>query len=184
MPVCTCRECLERLLGLDDLEVNEGTAFSAALSWAEAALERKQEEISAKNVRCELGGALYLIRFPSMTFETLQERVLPTCVLSAEEEKAVVEYKRRQRASAAPFASLGRRRRLHRFKVSIRGEGGDEGRRGSGCSIEFSSAKIQSHFQTRYKLSTLGYVHFIASKLKNVYRINCNTLFRIISILN
>lgn len=130
MPVCTCRECLERLLGLDDLEVNEGTAFAAALSWAEAALELKQEEISAKNVRCELGGALYLIRFPSMTFETLQERVLPTCVLSAEEEKAVVEYKRRQRASAAPFASLGRRRRLHRFKVSIRWEGGDEGRRG------------------------------------------------------
>lgn len=115
-----CRDCLARLLTLDDLEISEPLAFKAALSWAEASLEKKHLDIGAESVRQELGHIVHLIRFPAMTSNTLKERVLPTNVLTLEEVKAILDYKHHRRPSADPFISRGRQRRLNRFKTVSR----------------------------------------------------------------
>nr|KAG5711350.1 hypothetical protein BaRGS_006047 [Batillaria attramentaria] len=115
-----CRDCLARLLAMDQLEVSEQLVFKAALAWAEASLEKKQMDIDAENVRRELGPVIHLIRFPAMTFQELKERVLPTSVLTPTEIKAILDFKHRMCPTADPFASRGRQRRLHRFKTVSR----------------------------------------------------------------
>lgn len=62
------RDVLTSILKLDSLNCNETELFGACIAWAKAACKRKGvDDSKVDNLRNELGGAIFEIRFCTMS---------------------------------------------------------------------------------------------------------------------
>ena len=86
------KNTLRLILGLHSLSVGERDVFCACWEWARSRCQQQEVEANARNIRRVLHGVLPLIRIPSMTLDEYTSTVVPTNILSAEEEAAVFRY--------------------------------------------------------------------------------------------
>ncbi|XP_055584887.1 BTB/POZ domain-containing protein 6-B-like isoform X2 [Uranotaenia lowii] len=75
----------ETILARETLNCKEIHLFEAALSWAHSACTKIDIEPTSGNLRQVLGGALYLIRIPTMSLEEYANRVAQLGILTNQE---------------------------------------------------------------------------------------------------
>ncbi|KAL3087421.1 hypothetical protein niasHS_008750 [Heterodera schachtii] len=77
----------------DQLKINdELTIWNAAIRWADERCAQMLIECSAENRRDALGPALFRIRFPLITTKKFALNIVSSCVLTMEEQLAVLQY--------------------------------------------------------------------------------------------
>ncbi|XP_038206449.1 BTB/POZ domain-containing protein 6-B isoform X2 [Zerene cesonia] len=76
---------LESVLARETLNCKEINLFEAALAWAQAECVRREIEPTPTNKRAMLGGAIYLIRFPTMTLEEFANSAAQLGILTPQE---------------------------------------------------------------------------------------------------
>ncbi|CAG7819213.1 unnamed protein product [Allacma fusca] len=86
------QENLCKLLSIDDLDIREVSLFQACCRWAAAECKRLSLDVSPTNYRKVLGGALDLIRFPTMKSEDLTFQVANCGILTSEEMVEILKF--------------------------------------------------------------------------------------------
>ena len=75
-------QALHEVLQLE-LRINqEFDVFKAAVKWAHEKCQELQKSIEGSNLREALGENLFLIRFPTMTVDDINEAVVPSGMLT------------------------------------------------------------------------------------------------------
>lgn len=85
----TSRETLCQVLRMDRLNVHEVDVFRAAVHWAERKASDQNLSPTPINKRNVLGEALFLIHVPAMSVSEFTKIVLPTRLLTSDEENLV-----------------------------------------------------------------------------------------------
>lgn len=86
------RETLCQVLRLDRLNVHEVDVFRAVMHWAERKSRDQNLRPTPSNMRTTLGEALFLLHIPVMRIDELTKIVLPTKILSADEENVLFRF--------------------------------------------------------------------------------------------
>lgn len=76
---------LESVLARETLNCKEINLFEAALAWAHAECVRRDIDPTPTNKRVMLGGAIYLIRFPTMSLEEFANSAAQIGILTPQE---------------------------------------------------------------------------------------------------
>ncbi|XP_047033536.1 BTB/POZ domain-containing protein 6-B isoform X2 [Helicoverpa zea] len=76
---------LESVLARETLNCKEINLFEAALAWAHAECVRREIDPTPTNKRVMLGGAIYLIRFPTMSLEEFANSAAQIGILTPQE---------------------------------------------------------------------------------------------------
>ncbi|XP_026734863.1 BTB/POZ domain-containing protein 6-like isoform X1 [Trichoplusia ni] len=76
---------LESVLARETLNCKEINLFEAALAWAHAECLRREIDPTPTNKRAMLGGAIYLIRFPTMSLEEFANSAAQIGILTPQE---------------------------------------------------------------------------------------------------
>ncbi|XP_053386871.1 BTB/POZ domain-containing protein 2-like [Mercenaria mercenaria] len=76
----------------DELSMDEVDVFKAALKWSKSNCDSKRLSPDAKNLREDLGEAVFAIRFPIMPIKDFAEVVTPTGVLTSEEQIMLYQF--------------------------------------------------------------------------------------------
>lgn len=87
-----CHETLLELLESDDLIAEEVEIFEACVCWSKYHCRKYGKEITPQNLRSDLDLAIYKIRFPTMCKDDFYDIVMPTKILTGEEETEICEY--------------------------------------------------------------------------------------------
>ena len=82
---CISCAALPEILKYDKLVVSEVKILEYALQWAEAECQRKGLDVTPSNKRATLDGALYHIRFPTMTLQELNVAVKSDIITDQEQ---------------------------------------------------------------------------------------------------
>ncbi|XP_061173840.1 BTB/POZ domain-containing protein 6-like [Saccostrea echinata] len=82
-----CRQCVTRIIGRDDLPVDEDHILECMSNWAKRECSRQGLADTEENQRVVLGDLFYLIRFPIMDLTFFADNVAKTCNLLSEKEK-------------------------------------------------------------------------------------------------
>ncbi|XP_071083990.1 BTB/POZ domain-containing protein 6-like [Haliotis cracherodii] len=85
-----CHDCFDNVLKSGDLTVQPQNAFKAATAWAEAECGCKGREITPKNLRSILGERVYGIPFISMEKDYYVDNVVPSGILTDEENVKIM----------------------------------------------------------------------------------------------
>ncbi|KAL3087424.1 hypothetical protein niasHS_008753 [Heterodera schachtii] len=81
------------IIGRNQLKIDdELTIWNAALRWADKKCRQNAIENFAENRRAVLGPALFKIRFPLITKRKFSLNIVSSCVLTMEEQLAVLQY--------------------------------------------------------------------------------------------
>ena len=59
-----CRNCVNRVISVDELQADERTVLDSVTRWAENQCKKQSLEPTSDNLRVVLGDILYLVRFP------------------------------------------------------------------------------------------------------------------------
>ncbi|XP_028914705.1 BTB/POZ domain-containing protein 6 [Ornithorhynchus anatinus] len=116
------RQTLEIILAREALNAKEAVVFEAVLGWAEAECGRRGLAASPANKRKVLGGALYLVRIPTMTLEEFANGAAQSDVLTLEETRGVFLWYTAANKPELDFPLAKRKgpapQRCHRFQSS------------------------------------------------------------------
>ena len=85
-------ETLEEILSRDTLNAEEIVIFNAANRWAEAECTRQGRDANSQNCREVLGGALYLLRFSTMTLDEFANGPGQSGLLNTQETNDIFFY--------------------------------------------------------------------------------------------
>ncbi len=85
-------ETLCRILKLESLSLHEIDVFKCCLLWAERQCTEQGLECTPQHKRQVLGNSLSYIHFPAMTLNDFTKVVVPSGLLTAEEENLVFRY--------------------------------------------------------------------------------------------
>ncbi|XP_053382111.1 kelch-like protein 8 [Mercenaria mercenaria] len=83
---------LLELVKNDDLLSEEVNIFNACINWSENQCRANSLEINPENSRLNLGEIIYQIRFPIMSKHDFRKAVIPTKILTNEEEHDISDY--------------------------------------------------------------------------------------------
>ena len=86
------KKALHEILLLELNVSKEIEVFKASLAWAQHHCQKLQKSVNGANMRDVLGDNLYLIRFPTMSVDDINEVVLPQGILTAREGLQVLQY--------------------------------------------------------------------------------------------
>ena len=85
-------QALHEVLQLELHISKELDVFKAAVKWAQEKCKELQKSIEGSNMREALGENLFLIRFPTMTVDYINEAVVPSGMLTGSEGFQVFQY--------------------------------------------------------------------------------------------
>ena len=85
-------QALHEVLQLELCISKELDVFKAAVKWAQKKCQELHKSIEGSNLREVLGENLFLIRFPTMTVDDINEAVAPSDVLTGNEGFKVFQY--------------------------------------------------------------------------------------------
>ena len=86
------KETLHEVLQLN-LKINsEMEVFNASLKWAESRCKQLKRTMDGANVRKVLGDSLFLIRFPTMTIDDINDAIIPQDILIEQEQLHILHY--------------------------------------------------------------------------------------------
>lgn len=86
------RNVLKNILQMGELLCNEIEVLKACLSWAKYTCRQEGKQLTAHDMRTQLGECLYLIRFAAMTTEDLATHTAPYKGLLTGDEAAEIFY--------------------------------------------------------------------------------------------
>ncbi|XP_013397050.1 BTB/POZ domain-containing protein 6 isoform X1 [Lingula anatina] len=86
------QETLTLILSRDTLRSPESGVYEACCRWAESECKRQDLELIGTNFRLVLGNCLYLIRFPLLSVQFFNSKVVQKGILREEESKEVLDY--------------------------------------------------------------------------------------------
>ncbi|XP_032820178.2 BTB/POZ domain-containing protein 6-B-like isoform X2 [Petromyzon marinus] len=125
------RATVESILRRESLTAREASVFEAALAWSGAECQRQGLELTAKNKRKALGGALHLVRIPAMSVEEFANGAAQSGVLSAEETNSIFLFYTARQKPKLDFLCVPRKglatSRCLRFQSSCSHGGGIDG---------------------------------------------------------
>ncbi|XP_046331117.1 BTB/POZ domain-containing protein 6-like [Haliotis rufescens] len=98
-----CGSCFHRVVSAEEFIATDDTAFSAALSWAEAECKRQGREITPENKRLVLGDTVYEVDFTLMDMKLFAKTVVPSGILSGDECTKLLCYLISPDTDVAPF---------------------------------------------------------------------------------
>ena len=101
-------QTLHEILQLELCINKEREVFDAAVKWAQKKCQELHKSIEGSNLREVLGENLYLIRFPTMTTDDINEAVVPSDVLTGSEGFQVLQYitaKKSKKPKNLPFST-------------------------------------------------------------------------------
>ena len=102
-------QTLEQILCRNTLCAKETVVFAAALRWAEAECNRQGRDIDPQQRREVIGGALYLLRVPTMTEKEFAEIAVESGLLSKEEIIDIFLFFDAENKPALQFPTIPRR---------------------------------------------------------------------------
>eukprot|EP00112_Aurelia_sp_Birch-Aquarium-sp1_P013677 Seg2912.2 transcript_id=Seg2912.2/GoldUCD/mRNA.D3Y31 product="BTB/POZ domain-containing protein 2" protein_id=Seg2912.2/GoldUCD/D3Y31 len=85
-------ESLKEILKMDTLKVKEVDLFLAVDKWCEQKLTKARKQISAQSKQEMLGDAIYLIRFPTMSWQDFGKHCSMSGLLTSEQVVHIVHY--------------------------------------------------------------------------------------------
>ena len=87
------KEALHEVLQLNLQISSEMEVFNASLRWAESRCKQLKRAMDGANVREVLGSNLFLIRFPTMTFDEINDTIIPQDILTDREGLQLLRFK-------------------------------------------------------------------------------------------
>ena len=98
------KEALREVFQLNLQVSNEMEVFNASIKWAESRCQELKQVMDGANFREVLGDNLFLIRFPTMTIDDINDTIIPTDILTDEEGRQILRYlTERSKAENLPF---------------------------------------------------------------------------------
>ena len=86
------KDALHEVLQLNLQISNEMVVFNASIKWAENRCQQLKRIMDGANFREVLGDNLFLIRFPTMTLDDINDTIIPQDVLTDEEGLQILHY--------------------------------------------------------------------------------------------
>ena len=86
------KEALNEVLQLNLQISNEMEVFNASIKWAESRCQQLKQVMDGANFREVLSDNLFLIRFPTMTIDDINDAIIPKDVLTDEEGLQIRHY--------------------------------------------------------------------------------------------
>ena len=86
------KEALHEVLQLRLKISNEMEVFNASLKWAESRCQQLSMMMEGANLRNVLGDNLFLIRFPTMTFDEINDAIIPQDILTDREGLQLLRF--------------------------------------------------------------------------------------------
>ena len=81
-----CRDCITKIVASDTLQCDERVVFEAVTKWAEHQCDKSGLDNIPEVLRTQLGGVLYLVRFPTMDSEYFTDVVSDSLLLNDAEK--------------------------------------------------------------------------------------------------
>ncbi|KAK3092291.1 hypothetical protein FSP39_000879 [Pinctada imbricata] len=82
-----CRSCFERIMGSDDLQLDEDLVLPIVMKWASKQCKKQDIPVTDENCRRVLGNLFYVVRFPIMNLQHFADNVAGNCSALTEKEK-------------------------------------------------------------------------------------------------
>ena len=113
-------QALHEVLQLELRIDKELDVFKAAVKWAQTKCQELQKSIEGSSLREVLGENLFLIRFPTMTADDINEAVVPSDVLTDSEGFKVLQYitAKSKKPENLPFSTEPRGTKLAQLLVA------------------------------------------------------------------
>ena len=86
------KEALHEILQLNLKISNEMEVFNASLHWAESRCKQLKRTVDGANMREVLGDNLFLIQFPVMTIDDINDTIIPQDILTEREQLHIFRY--------------------------------------------------------------------------------------------
>ena len=87
-----CKNCLRRVISVDELQADERTVLDSVTKWAEHQCKKQNMEPTSENLRSTLGDILYLIRFPLLGEAHFTNVVSDSGILTDSEKVELFKY--------------------------------------------------------------------------------------------